>query len=63
MEQKPFEFKPWMWVALLVALLLVVFNLDPFGNGLERIFGQGVDRWAINIMLVALIVYTLAKKK
>jgi len=62
-EQKPFEFKPWMWVALLVAILLVVFNFDPVGNGLEKIFGKGADRWAINIVLIALIAYTFIKKK
>ena len=61
--QKPFEFKPWMWVVLPVALLLVVFNFDPVGDGLKRIFGHGADRWAINIVLIALIVYAFVKKK
>jgi ABC-type dipeptide/oligopeptide/nickel transport system permease subunit len=62
-ERKPFELKPWMWVALLVALLLVVFNFDPIGDGLEKIFGQGTDRWAINIVLIAIIIYAFVKKK
>ncbi|MFH1566253.1 MAG: hypothetical protein ABIB98_03605 [bacterium] len=62
-EQKPFEFKPWMWVVLLVAILLVVFNFDPVGNGLVKIFGKGAYRWATNIVLIALIAYTFIKKR
>ena len=52
-----------MLVALLVAILLVVFNFDPVGNGLEKIFGKGADRWAICIVPIALIAYTFIKKK
>jgi len=62
-EKKPFQFKPWMLVALAVAVLLLVFNFDPVGDTLEKAFGQGADKWAINIVLVALIVYTFIKKK
>jgi hypothetical protein len=52
-----------MWIAILVALLLVVFNFDPIGDGLEKIFGKGADRWTINIALIALIIYTFVKRK
>lgn len=62
-KEKPFQFKPWMLVVLVVAVLLLVFNFDPVGDILEKTFGQGADRWAINIVLVALIVYTFIKKK
>jgi len=62
-EKKLFVFKPWMLVAFAVAVLLLVFNFDPIGDTLEKIFGQGADKWTINIVLVALIVYTFAKKK
>ena len=65
-EQKPFEFKrfkSWMLVTFLVALLLVGFNFDPVGDGLEKIFGRGADKWAINIVITALIIYTFVKKK
>jgi len=62
-EQRSLRFKPWMWVALLVVFLLIVFNFDPVGDGLEKIFGKGADRWAINITLIALIIYTFIKKK
>lgn len=56
-------FKPWVWVVVLVGLLLIVFNVDPIGDGLKKVFGQGADRWAINIMLIALIIYAFVKKK
>jgi hypothetical protein len=62
-EQKPFEFKPWMLVALLVASLLILLNFDPIGDRLEKILGQGADRWTINVILIALIIYTFIKKK
>jgi ABC-type dipeptide/oligopeptide/nickel transport system permease subunit len=62
-EQKPFEFKPWMLVAPTIALLLIVFNFDPVGDGLEKMFGHGADKWTINIVLIALIIYTFVKKK
>jgi hypothetical protein len=38
-------------------------NFDPVVDTLEKAFGQGVDKWAINIVLVALAVYTFIKKK
>jgi len=57
------KFKPWMLVALAVAALLLIFNFDPVGDTLEKAFGQGAHKWAINIVLVALIVYTFIKKK
>ncbi|HOR57691.1 MAG TPA: hypothetical protein PLV82_03400 [bacterium] len=56
-EQKPFEFKPWMWISLIVAALFLVFNFDPVGDGLEKIFGKGADKWAINITLIGMIIY------
>jgi len=62
-ENKPFVFKPWMLISFAVAVLLLVFNFDPIGDTLKNIFGQGADKWAINIVLIALIVYTFIKKK
>ena len=62
-EQKPFQTKPWMWICLLVTVLLLVFNFDPVGDGLEKLFGKDADKWATNILLVSLIVYTFVKKK
>ena len=62
-EQKPFEFKSWMLIAALVAILCIVFNFDPVGQGLVNAFGKGADRWAINIILVSIIIYAFAKKK
>lgn len=62
-ERKPLEFKPWMWIALLVALLLVVFDFDPVGDGLEKIFGKGASKYALSIILSVFIIYTFVKKK
>lgn len=62
-EKKPFEIKLWMLISMAVAALLLVFNFDPIGGGLEKAFGQGADKWAINIILVALVVYSFIKKK
>jgi len=62
-KQESFEFKPWMWIALLVAFLLIVFNFDPVGDVLEKVFGQGADKWATNILLIILVIYVFIKKK
>jgi len=62
--KKPFEFKPWMLVTLIIAcLLLLVFNFDPVGDSWRKIFGPGTEKWAVNIVLVPLIIYTFIKKK
>lgn len=62
-EEKPFQTRLWMWICLLATVLLLVFNFDPVGDGLEKLFGKDVDRWATNILLISLIIYAFAKKK
>jgi len=66
MSNEPFKMTWWMWVCLSIAILLLVFNFDPVGDMLENAFGKGADKWAINIIVIALIIYTFfvgAKKK
>ena len=66
MGDEPFKMKLWMWVLLLIAALLLAFNFDPVGKMLNNAFGNGADKWAVNIMIIALIIYSFiagAKKK
>ncbi len=56
--------RQWMLLAFIfLAVFLVVFNFDPVGDGLQKIFGKGADGRAINIILTALIIYSLVRKK
>ena len=66
MSEESFKMKPWMWVLLLIAALLLIFNFDPVGQMLNNAFGNGADKWAINIVVIALIIYSFVvgtKKK
>ena len=58
MNDEPFKVKAWMWACLIIAALLLVFNFDPVGDVLENAFGKGADKWAINIVVIAFIIYT-----
>ncbi len=58
-----FEVKPWMWVLLIAVFLLAVTNLDPVGNAIERAFGEGADRWAINFIILAALVIAFLRGK
>jgi hypothetical protein len=60
---KPFEFKPWMWVVLVIVLSLLVSGYDPVGNLVKSIFGKNADRWTSNIILIGFIIYVAVKKK
>jgi len=62
-NQKPFKIKPWMWGLIVIALLLIVFNIDPVGHALNSVFGKGADRWGINIIIIGAIIFTFLKKK
>jgi hypothetical protein len=62
-QERRFHFAPWMWFFLVLAFLLAVFNVDPVGDFLEKSFGKGADRWAINIIILVLILLTFRKKK
>lgn len=57
MSNKPFKMKVWIWVSLVTAILLLFFNFDPVGNMLNNAFGKEADKWAINIVVVAFIIY------
>ena len=58
MNDKSFKMTWWMWVCVSIAILVLVFNFNPVGDVLEKAFGKGADKWAINIILVALIIYS-----
>lgn len=64
-QKKPFEIKLWMVALFAVGVLCLLFNFDPIGNGLDQVFGKGADKWAINIIIVGLIIYLtfFGKKK
>ena len=55
--------KSWLITVLIIAVVLTVFNIDPVGDALVKQFGEGADKWAINIFLVAVIAYLFLKKK
>lgn len=59
-EQNKTVIKPWMLTV--VAILLTIFNFGPAVDALENIFGVGVDKCAIEIILLTLIVYAFVKK-
>lgn len=61
----PFVLKPWMLILMAVAVLLVLFNVDPVGDWLEKTCGEGADRLGITLVSIGLIVYGVffAKKK
>mgnify|MGYP001591864769 CR=1 FL=1 len=63
MSEESFKMKPWMWVLLLIAALLLVFNFDPVGKALNNAFGNGADKLAISIVVIALIIYFLVVTK
>ena len=52
-----------MWGLIVIALLLIVFNIDPVGHALNSVFGKGADRWGINIIIIGAIIFTFLKKK
>lgn len=56
-ERGSFKMKPWMWVLFLVGALLLIFNFDPAGDALEKIFGKGAKTWGVNIILIGMIIY------
>ncbi|MEK7158675.1 MAG: hypothetical protein AAB733_03845 [Patescibacteria group bacterium] len=60
---KPLVFKPWMLMSVALGAALLIFNMDPIGDMLENNFGQGADMWAINIITISAIIYTLVKRK
>jgi hypothetical protein len=55
--------KPWMWLVVLLALVLAVFNVDPIGAIVVKVFGQGSKQWVINLIIIAAIVYVVVRKK
>ena len=55
--------KPWMWLLLAVALLLVLFDIDPVGDNLNKMFGKHAAQMAINFILIAIAGYLLFKNK
>jgi hypothetical protein len=63
MSEPSFRIKPWVLVLCLIALSLVVFNYDPIGDVLNKTFGKGADKWAVNIVIVALIIGTFFRRK
>lgn len=50
-------------ITYVVAVLLVMLNADPVGDAIEKAFGKGADRWAINIIFVTLLIYVFSKRK
>ncbi len=65
MDEKKLSKLWWVWLLLAVGILLTIFNFDPIGDGLEKVFGKGADKWAINIILIGMIIYVtfFSKKK
>jgi hypothetical protein len=52
-----------MWLVVLLALVLAVFNVDPIGAIVVKVFGQGSKQWVINLIIIAAIVYVVVRKK
>ena len=57
--------KEWWGVLVpLVALIVILgFNYDPLGDFMERRYGASGGTWAINVILVAAIVYSLFRDR
>lgn len=62
-ERGPLVVRPWMWISFLVAILLLVFNVDPLGDRLEQSIGKGAGRWVINLTLIGCIIYLFFLEK
>ncbi len=65
MDEKKLPTLWWVWLLLAIGLLFTIFNFDPIGDGLERAFGKGADKWAINLIIIGMIIYVsfFSKKK
>jgi hypothetical protein len=61
---KKFLMEWWGVLVPLVALIVILgFNYDPVGDFVERRYGASGGTWAINIILVAAIVYAFLRDK
>lgn len=60
MDQQNRSVRKFRIFALAVLLcVLFLFNLDPVGDAAVQWFGRGADVWAMNIVLIAAIVYAI----
>ena len=54
----------WSVLVPLVALIVILsFDYDPLGDFMERSYGASGGTWAINIILVAAIVYAFFRER
>ena len=53
--------KAWMWLVLLLVLVITLFNFDPLGVVVVRLFGEGSRQWAINLIIIAAIIFVIVR--
>mgnify|MGYP001559239112 CR=1 FL=1 len=59
MSAKPFKMTSWMWICVGVAAALLLFNVDPVGDMLNKAFGPQTKKWTVNIIITGLLLYCI----